>query len=171
MKPSVIKATILSIAIAILSVLFFVYAIQSAYPGPEYKDYCEEQLTFKAIEDANECESIGGKWQDLPARAEPIKTAGWCDQDFTCRGEYDEVREVYERNVFFINLIIGISVLITGFILALPSVSSGLMGAGVILIFYGTTRYWGSLSDIWRTFVLGISLVILIWLGYKKLND
>jgi hypothetical protein len=170
MKPAAIKATILSVAIAIVTILFVVVAIQAIYPAPEYTDYCEEKLTFKAIEDANECEAIGGKWQEQPARAEPIKAVGWCDQDFTCRQEWDEVSEVYERNVFFANLIIGIIILVTGFFLALPAVSSGLMGAGIILIIYGTMRYWGNLSDIWRTLVLGISLAILVWLGYKKLQ-
>jgi hypothetical protein len=44
------------------------------------------------------------------------------------------------------------------------------MGGAVLLIIYGTIRYWGSLSDVWRTIMLGLALVILVWIGYKKLK-
>ncbi|MCK4650525.1 hypothetical protein KAT36_04845 [Candidatus Pacearchaeota archaeon] len=166
-----IKAVILSIAIALISVFFFVYAIQSIYPAPEYDDYCDKDNYKLRINSSTECEAIGGKWNYYEDRPLDNEVVGYCDRDFTCRGEYDDMKDVYERNVFFANLIIGIGVLVVGFLLALEAVSTGLMGGGVIMVVYGTIRYWGNLSDVWRTFVLGISLVILIWLGYKKLND
>ncbi len=176
-KSWLMKAVILSIAIALISVFFFVYAIQSIYPAPEYDDYCDKNDYIK-INSPTECEAIGGKWtsyedefQEPKSIDGTIRINNYCDRDWTCRGEYEGVRDAYERNVFFANLIIGISVFIIGFFLAIEAVSSGLMGGGVIMVVYGTIRYWGNLSDIWRTLVLGISLVILIWLGYKKLHD
>ncbi len=165
-KGSSMKAVILSIAIALISVFFFAYAIQSVYPAPEYDDYCDRDNYVK-INSSAECEAIGGKWTDYDL---DDKVNGYCDRDFTCRQEFKEESDIYERNVFFANLIIGIGIFVIGFFLAIEAVSSGLMGGGVIMTVYGTIRYWGSLSDIWRTLILGISLVILIWLGYKKLN-
>ena len=84
--------------------------------------------------------------------------------------EYDVAREVYERNVFFANMIIGVIVLVVALFLSIEAVSSGLMGGAVMLIVYGSMRYWGELSDAWRTLMLGVALVGLIWLGYKKLK-
>ncbi len=172
-KSSSIKVIILSIAIALISVFFFTYAIQSVYPAPEYEEYCEDIKTLvDTINTQEKCEAIGGKWTNYKEVSIDFdRPNGYCDKDFTCRGEFDNARDIYERNVFFVNMIIGISVFIVGFFLAIEAVSSGLMGGGVIMIFYGTIRYWGNLSDIWRTLILGISLAILIWLGYKKLND
>lgn len=177
-KGSSIKVVILSVAIALISVFFFTYAIQSVYPSPEYEDYCNKESYKLEINSSAECEDIGGQWSAYEGDIEgnialrmAVYPKGYCDRDFTCRGEYDDMKDTYERNVFFVNLIIGISVFVVGFFLAIEAVSSGLMGGGVIMLFYGTIRYWGNLSDVWRTVMLGISLVILIWLGYRKLND
>ena len=55
-------------------------------------------------------------------------------------------------------------------ILKLETVSSGIMGGGVLTIIYGTLRYWGEMSDIIRWILLGVVLALLIWIGYKKVK-
>ena len=165
------KHLILGIAIALISVFFFAYAIQAIYPGPEYDDFCDKEISRQIIQTEPECVEIEGRWTDYKKDALNMEISGYCDTDYYCRQDYEDVREPYERNVFFANLIIGIIVLVGSFFLGIEAVSSGLMGGSVMLIFYGTIRYWGNLSDIWRTVVLGISLVILITLAYKKLKD
>lgn len=165
-----IKHIILGIAIALVLVFFVAYAVQAVYAGPEYEDFCEERLTIKAIESAAECEGVGGKWTDNGVREVDLKVSGWCDVDFSCRIEYDGARDVYERNVFFINVIVGLIVIVVSFFLVVEAVSSGLMGGGVIMIVYGTIRYWGGLSDVLRTIMLGVALAVLVFVGYKKLR-
>lgn len=87
-----------------------------------------------------------------------------------CNKDFQDSLEKYNRVIFIAAGIIGIATLIVGAAsLALESVGAGLMGGGVITILYGTIRYWGNLPDVGRFVVLGIALVILIWLGYKKL--
>jgi len=44
------------------------------------------------------------------------------------------------------------------------------MSGGILVILYGTMRYWEYSSNMLRMIILGISLVVLIWLGYKRLN-
>ena len=169
-----IKHLILGIAIALISVFFFAYAIQAVYPAPKYEDFCLKQF----YENKSICEEAGGEWnypnEDVYVSEgkEPIPSPerGYCI-NLKCDEDYRSARESYERNVFFANLIIGIVVLVGAFFLGLEAVSAGLMGGAVLLIVYATIRYWGSLSDIWRTVVLGLSLVILITLAYKKLRD
>ena len=169
-----IKHLILGIAIALISVFFFAYAIQAVYPAPEYSDFCLQKI----YENKTECELSGGTWnypnEDISAsegkEPMPMPEKGYCMND-KCSKDYNNAREPYERNVFFVNLIIGIVVLVGAFFLALEAVSAGMMGGAVLLIVYGTIRYWGSLSDIWRTLVLGLSLIALITLAYKKLKD
>ena len=167
-----LKKTILTIGIAIIFILFIAYAIEAFYPTPKYEDYCpqpERQITNQTA-----CEQADGIWSNYP-EAKPIdqtqpQPTGYCDTYTKCSKTYQEILQPYNRNVFFISVILGLITVIIAAILKLESVSAGLLGGGVILIIYGTIRYWGEMSDVLRTVMLGIVLAILIWLGYKKIE-
>jgi len=170
-KHSKARHLILTGLIALTLVFFVAYAIQSIYPGPEYEDFCGEREYGTIYDDQISCETNGGYWQTYPNKPLPEpESVGWCDIDYECNKEYKEVKDLYERNVFFLNLFFGILAVILSFFLTVEAVSIGFMGGGSIMLVYGTIRYWGNLSDIWRTFFLGIALFILIYLGYKKLK-
>ena len=169
MKVTKSKVVIFSVAIAFISVLFFAYAIQSFYPAPVYRDFCKIEKYHK-INNSFDCNKVGGKWNYDKGSSPDVNLGGRCDVNFNCQKEYNSVRELYERNVFFANLIFGFLVFIIAFFLGIEAVSSGLMGGAVMLIIYGSMRYWGELSDVWRTFMLGVALSALIFLGYKKLQ-
>lgn len=171
MKVTKSKRVIFSVAIAFISVFFFAYAVQAFYPAPEYDDFCDRSAYQKNIVSEEGCNEAGGRWTEHERDSLNMDISGWCDVNYFCQIEYDEVRKPYERNVFFANLIIGVIVFVVAFFLALEAVSSGLMGGAVMLIVYGSMRYWGELSDIWRTSMLGFALAVLIWLGYNKLKD
>ena len=100
-----------------------------------------------------------------------IQVQGSCDAYFYCNKEFRDVREIYNRNVFIIATVIGIIALVAGIVLKITSVSSGLMGGGILLIIYGIIRYWSGLENYGRFTVMGIALTVLIWLGYKKLKS
>ncbi len=176
-----IKQGILAIAIAIIFVMFVAYAIQTFYPSPKWDDYCDIGLDRQNIETQQSCESVGGKWTEygtVGAEGKPQPKEidnetipeGWCDSQFTCRQEYEDKSEFYNRNVFFIASGIGILTIILALIFAVESVSTGFLGGGVLLIIYGTIRYWGEMSDVYRTIMLAIALGVLIWTGYKRLK-
>ena len=171
-QTSKVKKTILSVAIAILFVMFIAYAIETFYDSPEIEDFCGEFKTTEIIETAQRCEQIGGQWNVYEGPVKPeTGVSGWCDRDFTCGNDFEEVWDVYNRNIFFVALGIGILTIIVSVFLSLEVVAGGFMAGGVLLVIYGTLRYWGSLSDVWRTIMLGLSLVVLVWVGYKKLNS
>ncbi|MCR4285065.1 MAG: hypothetical protein NUV97_03430 [archaeon] len=170
-KHSKIKQTIIAIVIALITVFFLAYLIQTIYPSPEYEDFCEERLTFKAIETQIECESNGGMWSDYGERPVPEKTPlGWCDTEYQCRQDYEDAIKPYERNVFFANLLFGLVIFILAFFFIVEAISVGFMGGGAILMIYGTIRYWGNLSNVFRTIFLGIALAIIVYFSYKKLK-
>jgi uncharacterized membrane protein YkgB len=169
---SKLKRTILGISIAIILVLFIGYGINTFYKPPKYEDFCEEGITRKIISTEEECLAVGGQWNVQPetpvGENEPI-IKGFCNPDYTCNKEFRSENEIYNRNVFIVAVILGlISVILGGIILKLESVSSGIMGGGVLTIIYGTVRYWGDLADVGRFIILGIVLGVLIWIGYKK---
>ncbi len=170
-RHSKAKHVILMILIALVFVFFVAYAIESVYPSPEYSDFCSVDRTF--VDNQADCEIDGGKWTD-DYRGKPVPVengeTGWCDIDYTCRAEYEEVKDVYERNVFLANLVFGIIAVVLSLFLAVEAVSTGFMAGGTIMIVYGTLRYWGNLSPVLRTLFLGVALWVLIYLGYKKLK-
>ena len=169
-KKSSVKQVILAISIALVFVFFVAYAIQTLYASPEYDRYCN---TTAPVDYASQisCEAAGGKWNPYIGE-KPIgeNRTGYCYSDFKCNEDYNSDREVYERNVFGANVVIGLVVLVASFLLALEAVSNGFMAGGALLIVYGSIRYWGNLSNIFRTVLLGIALVVLIIVGYKKLK-
>lgn len=193
------KHIFLAVAIAIVFVFFVGFGVSTFYETPQYEDFCGERDKFIDRTTKQGCDEEGGRWnpneiarpiakidsnQLLCTKVsekddavslncqtqEEIENQGYCDRDFYCRAEFNDVREVYNRNVFIIATGIGIIALIVGFALNLASVSSGIMGGGILTIIYGTIRYWSDLPDYGRFIILGITLVILIWLGYKKIK-
>jgi len=171
-KKGKAKKIILSIAIAILFVLFVAYAIETIYPSPRYERYCP--MIEKQILNQSDCEIYNGTWNIypnyVPDKTAPVGVQGYCDPYIKCQKPFESASEIYNRNLFIVSLILGLIVIVVSFIFVVESVSSGLMAGGVILIIYGTIRYWGALSDILRTVMLGAALGILIWIGYKKLK-
>lgn len=159
---------ILTIAIALVFVFFIGYGINVFYRIPDYQDYCDMDYSRNVSTQAL-CEANDGKWSSYP---KPVEAGmdGYCDIDYTCREEYNAINEKYLRNLFFISGIIGIITILVSLKLKKDAVSTGLMGGAVLLLIYGTIRYWGNLEDWARFVMLGAILAFLIWIGYKKID-
>ena len=170
---------ILVIGIVVVLNLFFNFAIKLAYDAPERTEFCQEKQVQPLVEDSKACVEIGGQWtEDRFARENiraekfaPDAPTGYCDRDFTCRKAYEDVRSVYNRNVFLLLTILGVASIVGGVFIAATSVSLGLSLGGVLSLVIGSMRYWSNMDDILRVVVLGVALVALIWLGMKKLKD
>jgi len=170
---SKVKQNILSISIAIILALFIGYGIQTFYPTPKYEDFCNETFMPKApIATENECLTVGGKWSTYPIMVgDKTQLSGSCDSEFTCRQNFNDTLTPYNRNVFIITVILGILfIILGGAYIKNDSVSFGVMGGAVLTIVYGTMRYWNDMSSIIKWVLLGVSLAVLIWLGYTRMK-
>ena len=190
-----IKLVILGIGITIVLAFFFGYGIDTFYKSPKYEDFCGERGEFKNYNTQAECEANNGKWnpydKPVPIREDEflcmkgtenedgsfnlicdtkdtVVDRGFCDVDYYCREEFDDVREPYNRNVFVMCVVLGLIAIVLGTYLKLTSVSAGIMGGGVLTIIYGSIRYWADMNEYFRFIILAIALAILIWIGYKK---
>jgi len=125
--------------------------------------------TTEVIETQERCEEIGGQWNGeiVPRKIGSVDVQGFCDRDFTCRGELEDAREKYSRGIFLFALPLGIAVIAIGaFVFGLEAVGAGLMGGGVGIILYGVGGFW-RFADDWLKFVLSlVGLVVVIWLAY-----
>jgi len=173
------KQVLLAIAITLVFAFFIGFGISTFYKSPKYEDFCEEGFYERPyprpIDNSVNCsyieadESLKNSCRGI-GKITPKYDQKGCVESYyceTCYNEYDDVRENYNRNVFVVATGIGIIALIVGIGLKLASVSSGIMGGGILTIIYGTIRYWSGLQDYGRFIILGITLAILIWLGYK----
>ncbi|MEK6914668.1 MAG: hypothetical protein AABW83_03385 [Nanoarchaeota archaeon] len=163
-----IKAFILSIVIAIVLSSFVIYLVESFHPNPKWEDYCGEIRYPKTVSDKGVPENIT---QEICEKNEGAKWMnGYCDYEYTCRQNHENASEKHRFIVFLVVVPVGLVAVSLGIFLALPSVSSGLMLGGVFLTIYGTSNYWDKFSNWIKVLILGVVLVVLIWLGYKKLE-
>ncbi len=175
-----LKVIALALSIIIVLNLFINIGIKTFYPAPKLEEYCD--FENKGVYDTEDsCEEVGGKWitgNSLSSQGGVVmprsidgEFKNYCNVFFSCRGEYEDAREFYERNVFIVLIIAGLIALGVGYgIQSTSSVSSGFIFGGVLSFIIGTIRYWSNMDDYLRFIILGIVLIILIWIGYKKIN-
>lgn len=170
MQRSKFLRWVIALAIIIVLNLFFNYAIFAFYKAPQYNDFCSPDRTEALT--SSSCTAAGGKWSTYPdAGIVSPKPVGYCDLDFTCREEYSDRQEVYNRNVFIVLVILGVaSIAGSLFLTSFEAVSLGLSGGGVLSFIIGTIRFWSNMDEYLRVIVLGLALLALIWFGIKKIR-
>jgi len=171
----------LIIGIVIVINMFFNYALSLAYKNPVYETFCPN--TAQVIENVNtqkQCVDIGGQWnpninyqnynQSMPVEKTVIQ--GYCDQQFTCRNNYEAAQKVYDRNVFITLVILGaLCVALGSFLKGNILISIALSLAGVLSFIIASMRYWTSADDLIKVIILAIALAILIWVAIKKFKS
>lgn len=179
-----IKSLALAIGILIVLNLFFNIGVRTFYPPLKFETFCPEELQHK-YENQAACEEVGGKWieqvygEKYVEQSAPLPVSmpvdrnfqSYCDPFHTCNKTYNTAHEVYERNVFIVLVIAGFIALGIGLQMnAVLAISSGFVWGGVLSLLIGTIRYWSGMQDYLRFVILGIVLVVLIFLGYRKMK-
>jgi hypothetical protein len=162
-----LKKKLVSIAIALIFVLFVGYGIEVFDPTPDYNDVFSRNLY--AASSQEECETAGGTWNEVQAEA-PKPADGFCQESTVNRDKYDAMRDSHDRIVFIVAAVVGILAIIAGIMLKTEAVNSGILAGGILLVLYGTIRYWSHANNILKFFLLGAVLAVLLWIGYKKLK-
>ena len=173
----------LIVGIVIVLNLFFLYAVKVAYPEPEYDDFCKQEQVVKELKTEESCLRVGGQWNEHTDKFRPVSMyegevvaldsqTGYCDQQFTCRQDYETTREDYERNVFIALIIFGVLSVVIGFMTVGKAIVSIAMSLGGVLAFIiASMRYWRFANDWLHLAILGLALAVLIWLAVKKFTE
>ena len=167
----------LIIGIIIVLNLFFNYALSLAYKQPTYEIFCPN--TSQVVENVSakeQCVALGGQWNEnyygQPIPAEKMAPKGYCDQQFTCRADYDSAQKVYDRNVFITLVILGALCVAAGtFLKKNLVIGMALSLAGVLSFIIASMRYWTSADDLIKVIILAIALAILIWVAVRKFKN
>ena len=168
-------------AVAILSAVFVILLIDAVYPEPKWSDYCKEDFGPKRIpvpavieppkcdyqynEEEQKCYQDGGLVR-IKLNESGCPIFDYCD---FCKKDYDAVRKIYTRNVFIIAGVIGVVAIFAGTLWKIEFLASGLMFGGIILLFYATMRYFHDADKLLRVIIIFAELLLVLWIGYKKL--
>jgi hypothetical protein len=171
----------LIIGIIVVLNLFFHFATQLVYKAPKYDDFCQTKQVNIQPGTKEACLKVGGSWSEGPAgkpvpaaineagQVTPANINAYCDVYFTCQKDFEKANNLYRRNVFIVMVILGLLSLIVGFALSVNEVISlGLSYGGVLSFIIASVQYWSAMDDYLRVIILGLALLILIYLGYRK---
>jgi hypothetical protein len=175
-----VKKVAMILAITVLLPLFVGLFTDAVYQQPKYENYCNNSYATVPAKGviANNCTPLYDTRQDQCYRdggqAEFNYTANGC-QEYSycnyCSKDYNDATQKYNRNIFFILLPIGLAVVILGLYLLVDYLGAGLMFAGLIIMFYATMRYFSDMSKILRALVILVELLVIMWIGYKKIDE
>lgn len=174
-----IKKVALTIGIAVLFTLFIVFLVDAIYESPKYEDYCTQTNYPKSMPTncsvsyneglAQKCYKDKGElryhYDEKGCEKDP-----YCDY---CSKDFNQSNSKYNKNIFFISAIVAILAIIAGLYLPknIDAIASGFIFGGILVLLQGTVRVFGDLGKFSRVIVLGIELILLIWIGYKKVRD
>jgi hypothetical protein len=177
-----VKKIAMILAITVLLPLFVGLFTDAVYQQPKYEKFCNSSLnsypqkaipaspvncTFNYGPQQDQCYSAGGQ-------PEFNYTDNGCQVYVSCNmcsKYFNDATQKYNRNIFFILLPVGLIVVILGLYLVVDYLGAGLMFAGLIVMFYATFRYFSDMSKMLRALVILIELLVIMWIGYKKMED
>ena len=180
-----LKKVMLSLGIGVLSALFIGFLIEAIYSSPDYYDYCkrqfEEDLPEPQVKNLNLCNYT----YDPPFRAKCVNEQGMIRQEYDangcvvketcdyCQKEFQAASEKYNRNLFYITAPIGLLMIILGLYLpvSIDAIASGILLGGILTMIQITMRVFGNLGKWPRVILLGLELIIVVWIGLRKVHE
>jgi hypothetical protein len=176
--------TFLAIGIAIIFAVFVSYGLHVIYEPPKDYSYGSNDCykTYNCQQQISDCQKqynySDTGYQDCYSSVTQSTQYKTCQELYTkCNEEFQKKtpQYIHSRNSFYILLVIGIITIIAGILLtSLEGIGSGLMGGGILVVLWSliyTRQYWFTLNKYIKLIALGIVLAILIYLGYKKLEN
>lgn len=170
-----------SLGIIIVLNLLFGVGISLFYEAPQFDDFCgSKELVVEALDTQESCNEAGGQWIESTAVVDgrtvtpklDTDADGYCDATFTCRQEYEDTRDVYNKTVFIALVVLGLVAIVVGVATkGWGVVANGLALGGVLSLVIASVRYWSSASDLIRFLILLVALGVLIWFGVKKFRE
>jgi len=150
------RQIIFALIIGILISIFAFSSIEAIYPSPEY------DCTYPRPKLINE-----QTYQENPAEIEKYNA---------CQEAYDAKQQLYEFVVFVTTTVLGILAIIVGLLLTPDSafktvVANGLLLAGLLVLFFGTMRGWGSLASRLKPVIILIEIVIVLVVAWRKMDN
>ena len=157
---------VFGIGIAFILFIVVTLGVQVFYKAPVYEDYCNISYYDKPVPvydssicpdnmTVGECNAIiKEKQTTFDVQSEEMER---------CSREYQEADKVYGKNIFIINNIAGIILVIASlFLFSMVNIAAGTAFAGLALILWGFMRGWQGTGDVLKFIVALIVAVLFV---------
>lgn len=182
MKEIKLKQIAITLGIAIVITILVPLIVDSAYEMPSYEKYCNDSLRakpYKPVFDSqaciydeynnpeyNACISQG-RTPHFEQNESGCQVYSYCDD---CNEQFNKAQEKYNRNIIMIIMPLALIAVITGLYFSIDFIGAGFMFGGVLLLIYASVRSFSDSNKLLRIGMLVIDLLVLLWIGYKKLK-
>ncbi len=146
------KKFALGFGIAVIFPLLLLQGVSYVSPPPDWQD--------AIVENFQERHERAGLAEQQLLEAERLER----------RDRFMEDMKRFQRHLFFVTVPAGIIAIIAGTFLTLQAVGTGLIFGGVMSVVMGYWGYWMELHAGLRVVSLLIAFIVLIIVGYKKLE-
>jgi ABC-type transport system involved in cytochrome bd biosynthesis fused ATPase/permease subunit len=172
---------VFGIGIAVILFILVMLATQVFYKAPVYEDFCNNTAYYDqpaSIYDSTICADTMTV-KDCNALIKEKQTTLTEQQKYydECSREFQDADEIYGKNLFIINNIAGILLVIVSlFLFSMVNIAAGASFAGLVLIIYGFMRGWQGTGDILKfvvaliVAVLFITFAVMVNKRYNKSN-
>jgi hypothetical protein len=107
------------------------------------------------------------RWSDYYASALIDHNSAEFDRQ---QAAYRSAEQAFEKRLFFVAVPLGLITIIVGAFLPIPAIGTGLMFGGIFSVCDGYYNYWSELSALWKFLSLLAAFIVLLVVGYKKLE-
>mgnify|MGYP001608493680 CR=1 FL=1 len=183
-----IKQIAIIVGIAVVFTAFVIVAMEAFYESPQYDKVCNTTAYYgnyyatpaKPTPENFVNESCGYVYE-TPEVKKCYSERGAPDFNYTkdkcptylscnfCGLNFEESIKKHDNISFIILAIVGIASIIFGVLYKIEFLGSGFMYGGIAVLFYATMRYLGQQNKYLRVFILFVELLVILWIGYKKL--
>ena len=146
------KKFALGFAIAMVLPMLMYYGLSSVSPPPQWENYMMDN------------------YQERHARATPDEQKQMEAERSTRDAKMREDIRRFSQHLFFTAVPVGVLAIVIGVFLPVQTVGTGLMFGGIISLCVGYLGYWSELSHVWRFVSLLIAFIILVAIGYRKVE-
>jgi hypothetical protein len=148
---------VFGIGIAIILFIVVTLGVQVIYKAPVYEDFCNNSYYNQpvAIYDSTICPN-NMTVSDCNALVKEKQTTFDKQNEYydVCSKKFQDADKVYGKNIFIINNIAGIILVVASlFLFSMVNIAAGTAFSGLALIFWGFARGWQGTGDVLKFIV------------------
>lgn len=156
---------LIAILISLVNVGFSLFLTK-----PDFRDFCGDFRTIEIIDNREQCEDVGGRWEEFSSPRGEID--GFCDRDFTCRQEYDDARGDYNQIRYYVFAGIGFVLLLIGLIIPVTIIQVVGLSSGGFLVVEGILfNLQNKIIVFFSLLAIFIIFAIVAWRTIRKIKN
>jgi hypothetical protein len=146
------KKIALGFGIAIIFPMIIHYGVSTFSPEPKWKDYQVEN------------------YREKHERATPDEQKKMEAEQNQLDKKMEVASKRFSKHLFLVAVPVGILAIIVGALLSIQATGTGLMFGGIFSVSDGYFCYWSQLPDPLKFGSMLIAFIVLLLIGYKKLE-